>query len=233
MVSVSASTTFAKSIKGSRANDLIAGQKKSNDFLRGFGGNDRIDGLSGNDKILGGSGGDNIFGGMGNDTLRGGSGVDMLAGYKGRDRIYGDNGNDGISGWSGDDSLYGGAGNDRIVAGSGNDTVYGGAGDDSIWGVNNGDVHGNNDLSGDTLDGGKGNDSIKSADGERDLIICGEGTDKVIADELDTVTEDCEEVHRVKSTKYKELDLKAGKYQSHLNRACRINRSGLKLAQRS
>ena len=62
-----------------------------------------------------------------------------------------------------------GAGDDKIGLGSGRDVVRAGAGDDVIY----------------------------AADGQRDIIICGPGKDKVKADRKDRVARDCERLVRV------------------------------------
>jgi TolB protein len=69
-------------------------------------------------------------------------------------------GNDTVQGGRGADTLDGGDGNDRIVGGKGRDTVL----------------------------GGKGNDAIDVRDGQRDRVNAGPGTDTVVADPNDVVT---------------------------------------------
>jgi Ca2+-binding RTX toxin-like protein len=91
-----------------------------------------------------------------------------LAGGGHDDTIFGRGGNDTILGGAGDDRLYGGAGNDVITAGSGADRVY----------------------------GGPGSDSIDVADGERDVVDCGPGNDRVVADLVDVLDKSCEVVVR-------------------------------------
>jgi Ca2+-binding RTX toxin-like protein len=58
------------------------------------------------------------------------------------------------------------------------------------------DVTGPNDTTGDTLHGQQGNDTFHVRDGEKDVVDCGAGNDTVIADMVDTVTTDCENVLR-------------------------------------
>jgi hypothetical protein len=90
---------------------------------------------------------------------------EYLAGGGFDDTILGMGGNDTIMGGAGDDHLDGGAGNDVITGGSGADTILGGAGSDTIY----------------------------AADGERDVIDCGPGRDRVVADSVDIV-KNCEVV---------------------------------------
>jgi len=48
----------------------------------------------------------------------------------------------------------------------------------------------------DTIEAGRGNDEIFARDGQRDVIRCGPGDDRVIADRIDRVARDCEHVTR-------------------------------------
>ncbi len=48
----------------------------------------------------------------------------------------------------------------------------------------------------DVVVGGDGNDVIRARDGSRDTISCGRGNDRVYADRLDKVADDCESVTR-------------------------------------
>jgi hypothetical protein len=101
-------------------------------------------------------------------TIRGTHEADRLRGTPGRDRICGAPGNDMIHALGGDDVIDGGAGADVIFPGPGRDVVR----------------------------GGPGNDTIHAADGERDVISCGPGRDRVVADRIDLVGRDCERVVR-------------------------------------
>jgi Ca2+-binding RTX toxin-like protein len=74
-----------------------------------------------------------------------------------------------LSGLGGNDTLNGGNGDDAIDGGPGNDVITGGAGADRLL-------------------GGPGSDTIYAADGERDVVDCGPGRDRVVADSFDKVT---------------------------------------------
>ena len=148
------------------------------DQLQGTQARDRIVAKAGNDKVEALAGFDRVLAGPGNDTVNGGDGHDL------------------IRGGTGDDTLNGDAGPDRIFAGPGVDTVDGGAGPDDLWALARTDVEGEDDVTGDTLTGGEGDDRFHVRDGERDAIDCGEGTDVVLADTVDEVTESCETVRR-------------------------------------
>ena len=76
---------------------------------------------------------------------------------------------DALSGLGGNDTLNGGNGDDVIDGGAGNDVITGGAGADRLL-------------------GGPGSDTIYAADGERDVVDCGPGRDRVVADSFDKVT---------------------------------------------
>ncbi len=112
-----------------------------------------------------------VFMGLGgNDCLSGTLGPDILSGGAGADLIYGRRGNDRIDGGAGADFLVGDRGDDRIIAGAGNDTIGGDPGRDFVK-------------------GGAGDDTISEGDGERDVIDCGPGVDRVIFDDgLDVLT---------------------------------------------
>jgi Ca2+-binding RTX toxin-like protein len=81
---------------------------------------------------------------------------------------------DTILGLAGNDTLLGGAGDDLLNGGRGNDVLTGGSGADRIL-------------------GGVGSDSIQAADGERDVIDCGAGSDHAVVDAVDVV-HNCEAV---------------------------------------
>jgi hypothetical protein len=76
------------------------------------------------------------------------------------------------------DVLRGGAGADVLIGGAGNDRLTGGAGRDH-------------------LDGGSGNDVLDARDHHGgDVVRCGAGRDRVLADHGDRVSRDCESVRR-------------------------------------
>jgi hypothetical protein len=105
--------------------------------------------------------------------------------------MRGNGGNDILKTGDGADTIDGGAGDDELDAGFGDDTIVGGPGRDRI--------------SADTAGGDcgplwckypYGNDQIDARDGEVDSIVCGFGTDAVLADSVDIVDKDCETVTR-------------------------------------
>jgi hypothetical protein len=57
-------------------------------------------------------------------------------------------------------------------------------------------VTGSPDNAGDTLHGGDGDDTFHTRDGEQDVIDCGAGNDRVLADFADVVDTSCESVIR-------------------------------------
>jgi Ca2+-binding RTX toxin-like protein len=101
-----------------------------------------------------------------------------------------------ISGGRDDDTLRGGGGNDHIFSNQGQDEVFGDDGDDVLWSLSRYDVTSNPDNAGDTLHGGAGNDLFRVRDGEQDVIDCGDGNDRVLADFADIVDTSCETVIR-------------------------------------
>jgi hemolysin type calcium-binding protein/WD40 repeat protein/predicted actin-binding protein len=95
------------------------------------------------------------------------------------DYLPGGGHDDTILGLGGNDTINGGAGDDRIDGGPGNDVITGGAGADHIH-------------------AGPGSDTVNAADGERDVIDCGAGSDHAIVDSVDVV-HNCELVTVVSS----------------------------------
>ncbi len=89
------------------------------------------------------------------------------------------------------DFMCGGPGADAVAALDGNDAVLAGAGNDTLDGG-----PGNDELRGgpgsDTISGGSGNDLLLAKDLVPDTLACGEGSDVVVADPVDTVAADCE-----------------------------------------
>ncbi|HEV3000953.1 MAG TPA: hypothetical protein VGW75_09475, partial [Solirubrobacteraceae bacterium] len=73
--------------------------------------------------------------------------------------------------------VLGGPGSDRLTGGGAADVLDSGPGEDA-------------------LDGGGGADELRARDGAADSVACGEGADRAIVDELDTVDATCEAVDR-------------------------------------
>jgi RTX calcium-binding nonapeptide repeat (4 copies) len=86
-------------------------------------------------------------------------------------------------------TVYAGDGNDRITGGVGGDDLWGGNGNDSLSSVPG--------YGGDIFYGEAGDDSINSRlNPLADSVVCGGGVDTVVADALDRVGPDCENVQR-------------------------------------
>jgi hypothetical protein len=98
--------------------------------------------------------------------------VEQVGGAK-RDRLRGGPTGDILSGRGGPDRLAGKGGDDCLAGGRGSDRLRGGRGADDIA-------------------GGRGRDRIDSRDGERDVVRCGRGADRVKADRRDRLR-GCEE----------------------------------------
>lgn len=92
-----------------------------------------------------------------------------------------------VLGGSGADTLTTGAGPDILDGGEGNDVLAGRGGNDRLTGG----------LGADRLDGGDGDDELLVRDGQADVVVCGAGSDRVQADQLDELAADCEAVERV------------------------------------
>jgi Ca2+-binding RTX toxin-like protein len=147
----------------------------------------------------------NKIGTNGPDTLRGTNGDDNLLGRGGNDIIYGLGGSDNLLGGPGKDVVLGGnerrtlGGDKNLVGGPGNDVVGGGRGSDNVVGGGGNDFLTDGEFRNavtDRLSGGDGNDVIDviNKPGVKDVVSCGSGFDRVLADRKDLVAPDCERV---------------------------------------
>lgn len=126
-----------------------------------------VDGTDWNDNLVGTRSGDFFVAGDGDDVIHAGDGMNVVQAQWGSDTI--------LSG-SGIDTIDAGGGNDVIRSGGGEDFIDPGPGRDVVF-------------------AGRGADHIVANDGERDVIDCGPGDDRVRADVRD-VTRSCEHVTR-------------------------------------
>lgn len=141
------------------------------DTLGGTNGEDNLVGRGGDDIIFGLRGSDNLLGGRGDDTLTGGTRLRPLDG--------------------GEKTLVGGSGNDFVGGGNGSDAVIGGKGIDYVA---DGDIA--DDTAEDNVSAGAGNDGVQVANvrATEDIVTCGGGFDRVLADRKDVLANDCERV---------------------------------------
>jgi Ca2+-binding RTX toxin-like protein len=183
-------TNGPDTLRGTNGDDNLLG-KGGNDVLFALAGKDNLLGGEGKDWVLGGNeripfGGDkNMVGGPGNDGVVGGIGSDNMLGEEGNDFLLGENGSDSaVVGGEGKDLVEGGRGADRIVGGEGTDILIEGA-LDNPWK--------------DDLSGGDGDDIfvVDNVPATKDLVSCGRGFDRVLADRKDAVAPDCERVRVV------------------------------------
>ena len=144
----------------------------------GTDGPDTLRGTNADDNLLGRGGNDVIFGLGGRDNMLGGSGNDWVLG--GNERRPG----------GGDKNLLGGPGNDAIIPGVGSDNASGGSGNDLFAEPTF------REAAKDTYSGGSGNDVfvVNNTPASEDIVVCGSGLDRVLADREDTVAPDCERV---------------------------------------
>jgi Ca2+-binding RTX toxin-like protein len=196
-------------VKTGLGNDTITGSSLANEIITGSG-DDTVNGGAGNDSINGAAGNDTLSGGAGDDILDGNAGKDSLSGGAGNDSArVGETGlrpsrtpvtitlddiaNDGIAG-EGDnyhsdiEDLFSGAGGGDTLVGSAAINILGTAGgNDVITGGGGADV----------LTSDAGNDTIQARDGYADRVDCGAGVDTALADTLDQVSPNCENVQVV------------------------------------
>jgi Ca2+-binding RTX toxin-like protein len=169
-------------------------------------GNDTLYGSSDFAVLIGGPGADKLVGSVGDEVLDGGPGPDELRGNSSFDlpgdvdtADYGERtaavvvtldgqANDGEPG-EGDfvasdvEDIDGGAGDDQIAGNEHENYLRGFEGADRLDGGAGADI----------AEGGDGDDTIVARDGVVDTVRCGAGTDRVIADAVDAVSE-CETV---------------------------------------
>ena len=161
----------------------------------GTNGHDVLRGTDGEDNLLGKGGQDDLFGRGGSDNLVGGAGKDNVLG--GDERPAG--GDKNLDGGSGNDFVGGGRGSDNMAGEGGNDLVFGARGADNLAGGSGTDFLLDGERRGgpeDALSGGDGSDFLGpfNAPASRDLVSCGTGFDRVLADRKDAVAKDCEKV---------------------------------------
>lgn len=110
-------------IELTEGDDEYTGNNQLNE-VDGLGGDDRLLGLGGTDYLEGGAGNDVVRGADGADVLGGSAGQDRLIGADGNDILLGGDGNDSLEGQEGNDVIYGGAGADTLLGGTGDDFLY-------------------------------------------------------------------------------------------------------------
>jgi Ca2+-binding RTX toxin-like protein len=150
-------------------------------------------GTNGPDTLRGTNGADNLLGRGGNDDLFGLGGSDNLLGGAGKDNVLGGNEHRVLGG---DKTLAGGRGIDRILSGFGSDNLSGGPGNDFLEDF---EFLSPGHPQEDKVSGGAGNDVVDvlnspASEASEDIVVCGRGFDRVLADSEDVVAPDCERV---------------------------------------
>jgi Ca2+-binding RTX toxin-like protein len=162
-------------------------------------------GTNGPDTLKGTNAADTLIGKGANDVLFSLAGRDTLLGEEGKDWVLGGNdqrpfgGDKNLLGGPGNDGVLGGEDSDNLTGNSGNDFADGGPGSDKIVGGDGNDLLTDGERRGgatDTLIGGDGNDVIDpfNTPTKSDVVTCGGGFDRVLADRADVVAPDCEKV---------------------------------------
>jgi Ca2+-binding RTX toxin-like protein len=152
----------------------------------------------------------NKVGTNGPDTLRGTNQADTLLGRDANDILIALAGNDNLLGERGKDIVFGGnerrrdvgrllGGNKNMVGGSGNDSVVGGRGSDHLLGEEGNDLlldGPEREFATDMVSAGEGNDVVGAINKPvfEDIVTCGGGLDRVLADRKDVLAPDCEKV---------------------------------------
>jgi Ca2+-binding RTX toxin-like protein len=144
---------------------------------------------------IGTDGPDTLRGTNGNDNLLGRGDNDILIALNGRDNLLGGPGND----WLDTRRMGFRRGDKNMVGGSGNDAVIGGRGSDNVLGEEGNDLVADGperEFATDRLTAGDGNDvvAVVNRPAFKDLVTCGGGFDRVLADRKDVLADDCERV---------------------------------------
>jgi Ca2+-binding RTX toxin-like protein len=144
---------------------------------------------------IGTDGPDTLRGTNGNDNLLGRGDNDILIALNGRDNLLGGPGND----WLDTRRMGFRRGDKNMVGGSGNDAVIGGRSSDKVLGEEGNDLVADGperEFATDRLTAGDGNDvvAVVNRPAFKDLVTCGGGFDRVLADRKDVLADDCERV---------------------------------------
>jgi Ca2+-binding RTX toxin-like protein len=181
-------TSGPDTLRGTNGDDNLLG-KGANDVLYALGGRDNLLGAEGKDWVLGGNqrraqGGDkNLVGGPGNDGVLGGLDSDNVLGSSGNDFVFGDKGSDrAVAGGEGRDLIDPFTGSDRMLGQGGGDFIFDGPIDEA--------------SKNDVISGGEGDDILfgDHVPAVKDIVSCGGGFDRAVADTKDVVSDDCEKV---------------------------------------
>lgn len=173
IAATSAAPGFADNVVGTLRADRIEGTDSA-DTVSARAGNDVVRTHGGNDEVYGGRGADRLELGDGDDLACGGRGADQVFGGRGRDELYSGICHEGLVDVGVSDTLFGGPGPDFLEG----PFMYGGAGADEffLWSW----------VREQRAVGGPGDDRIVAHDfgspptTDRDVIRCGEGTDRVV-----------------------------------------------------
>ena len=111
--------------------------------------------------------------------MYGGGGDDLLEGARGSDELHGGDNSATPSRYG--EQMFGDTGNDKLYGEGGPDRLEGNAGSDLISGGDDADI-----IRAD----------YNETAGSQDTVNCGDGVDKVYANENDIVASDCEDVTR-------------------------------------
>jgi hypothetical protein len=186
---------------------VVADAKDGDDTLNAAGLTDAratLTGGAGNDVLTGGAGDDTLDGGDGDDSLAGNAGADSISGGPGLDRAtftgtplsisLNDVADDGTPNEG--DNVHSDVEDVLAVTGAGGRATITGSDAGNILGIGGGGGTITGAAGSDTLQGGPEADRIDARDGYPDRVSCNAGTDTVLADQLDQVYSDCENVTR-------------------------------------
>jgi hypothetical protein len=144
-----------------------------------------VNGTSASETLSAASSSSRMLGLEGDDRISGSPGADCIDGGPGNDRIAGLAGADTLDGAAGNDLLTGGTGADVLTGGLGTDKLSGGPGADRLSDVPKRYEDVSLEAALNRLSAGPGPDRIDTANGRRDIVHCGAGRDRAVADRDD------------------------------------------------
>jgi RTX calcium-binding nonapeptide repeat (4 copies) len=172
-IAIALTTLTVALVAGSALSTGASAGSPCTTVIRGTSASETIAASAANSRVLGLEGDDHISGSPGADCIDGGPGNDTIDGLAGGDTLDGATGNDVLSGGTGADELTGGQGADKLSGGAGGDTVR--------------DVPDRYDAGAfaparNRVTAGAGADRVYTANGRPDVVHCGSGRDRVVAD---------------------------------------------------
>ena len=196
-VLVTSSAAWGKTVRGTSGSDTLIGTPRV-DAMFGYAGDDDLYAGPGNDHVYGGTGKDHIWGGNGNDVIVGGPIGDLAARTPAtrHERIFGGAGDDVIVMRVEGSILFAGPGNDRIDVRDVNSNCRVRPSPQLLASGPERALDPPHCVS--LVNTGPGENFVRADDGSLDSISCVGRRDRVVIDQHDVVSPECDVVRRVR-----------------------------------